>query len=115
MKNPCPQWLTKNETRREEATERAKQLNAQYHKIIRERSSYYKNFKMYYMDFPFEEIARRHFERGGDLKDLIDPVREGKKFFVNLNSLMDFIHHKSHKTYLQKKFGIIWKKISQKH
>lgn len=50
-------------------------LNAQYHKIMRERGEHYKNFKMYYMDFPFEEIGRRHFERGGRLSDLIDPVR----------------------------------------
>lgn len=71
--NPCWLWLNTNETWRNHGSERAEQLNQQYIKIIKERSSQYKHFKMQYQPFPMKEMFDEANRRGIAPKRLIEP------------------------------------------
>jgi acyloxyacyl hydrolase len=67
--NPCWGWMNTNQTARNATSKHAEELSNVYKSIIAEKT--YKNFKMIYHDFPFEDLLPKikvpH-------KDLIEPV-----------------------------------------
>ena len=73
--NPCARWLNEDINLREEASKRADELNNQYKRIISERSTHYKNFKMMYQDYPY-------FSNSSNISEMIEPF--GIYFFHKL-------------------------------
>jgi len=70
--NPCWVWLNQNETIRNAGSARAAELNQVYKQIVANMT--FKNFDMFYMDFPFEDVIKVWVAAGGTVQDLIEPI-----------------------------------------
>lgn len=70
--NPCWGWMNTNETIRNIASRHAALLNDQYPKIIADKRGAFRNFDMYYHDFPITQVLNRYPEL--DLGKVIEPV-----------------------------------------
>ncbi len=71
---PCWGWMNTNATVRRVTSEHAAELSKVYPKIIAEKSSSYKNFKMLYHEFPLSYMYKKYMEEGGNVVDLIEPM-----------------------------------------
>ncbi|EFC43184.1 predicted protein [Naegleria gruberi] len=69
--NPCYGWMNTNGTIRNITSAQAALLSTVYDKIIQKYS--FKNFKMYYHEFPLKEVVQMWVKQGGQPKDLIEP------------------------------------------
>jgi acyloxyacyl hydrolase len=77
--NPCPSWMSNNQTLREYTEQYVVKLNKIYEKIVKEKSSEYK-FKINYFDCPMSEIYEEFEKKGLDASVLIESM-DG--FFFN--------------------------------
>ncbi|XP_014396567.1 PREDICTED: acyloxyacyl hydrolase [Myotis brandtii] len=70
--SPCHGWMTANETLRTLTSQRAAQLSNTLKKIA--TSQKFTSFRLYYVDFDFQEIIRKWQKRGGQPWQLLEPV-----------------------------------------
>ncbi|KAG2382003.1 hypothetical protein C9374_005795 [Naegleria lovaniensis] len=69
--NPCWGWMNTNATVRNITSAQAVLLSTVYDKIIQKYS--FKQFKMYYHEFPLKGVLDEWVKKGGQPKDLIEP------------------------------------------
>ncbi|CAG2203667.1 AOAH [Mytilus edulis] len=70
--SPCTGWMNSNETMRNLTTDRANELNS----ILQQLSTEYqpKNYKLYYIDNPINQVLNEYEKNGGQKWELLEPV-----------------------------------------
>ncbi|XP_038624193.1 acyloxyacyl hydrolase isoform X1 [Tachyglossus aculeatus] len=70
--NPCEGWMSTNETLRNFTSERAAQLS----RVLQEVADHeaFASFKLLYVNYPLQQIAKEWKKRGGQPWQLIEPV-----------------------------------------
>lgn len=70
--SPCHGWMTANETLRTLTSQRAAQLSSTLEEIAARQK--FTSFRLYYVDFDFQEIVKKWQKRGGQPWQLLEPV-----------------------------------------
>lgn len=70
--SPCHGWMSANETLRTLTSQRAALLSNTLKKIATNQE--FTSFRLYYMDFDFQEIIKKWQKRGGQPWQLLEPV-----------------------------------------
>lgn len=70
--SPCTGWMNSNDTMRNLTTERANELNSILQQLSTEYQS--KNYKLYYVDNPINQVLNEYEKNGGQKWELLEPV-----------------------------------------
>nr|KAG5708000.1 hypothetical protein BaRGS_025138 [Batillaria attramentaria] len=72
--SPCAGWMNTNETVRNMTTERANELSAVLQDVAKHNQSYYKHYKVYFMENPINKAISIWEGQGGQPWELLEPV-----------------------------------------